>query len=96
MDIYFGNFVWSRVKEFINIQKHGVDFYTAARAFSDPKLRIFIDSRHSQDEERFFCFGKVGERVLTIRFVYRGGRIRIFGAGYWRMGEYFYEKEKEI
>ncbi|PIQ81816.1 MAG: hypothetical protein COV76_06885 [Candidatus Omnitrophica bacterium CG11_big_fil_rev_8_21_14_0_20_64_10] len=30
-------------------------------------------------------------RILTVRFVYRSGKIRIFGAGYWRGGRKYYE-----
>ncbi|MGB4520668.1 MAG: BrnT family toxin [Candidatus Omnitrophota bacterium] len=50
-------------------------------------LPIFIS------EERFFCIGKVEGKILTVRFIYRGGKIRIFGAGYWRKGERYYEKK---
>ena len=87
------NFIWDIERELINIQKHGVDFVVAARAFKDPKRKIFIDSKHSGREERFFCIGRVEGRVLTVRFIYRGGKIRIFGAGYWRKGARYYEKE---
>jgi hypothetical protein len=30
---------------------------------------------------------------LTVRFTYRQGVIRIFGAGYWRRGKQLYERE---
>ena len=93
MDISSGDFIWNAQKELINIQKHGVDFATAARAFLDPKRRIYNDSRHSLVEPRHFCFGKVDDRVMTVRYVYRQGKIRIFGAGYWRKGSAYYEKK---
>ena len=96
MDRTYGHFLWDIEKENINVIKHGVDFQTAARAFLDPNLRIFIDAKHDDHETRLFCFGKVNERILTVRFVYREEKIRIFGAGYWRMGRSYYEKEKEI
>jgi hypothetical protein len=32
--------------------------------------------------------------LLTIRFTYRDGKIRIFGAGEWRKGRKRYEEEK--
>jgi len=50
--------------------------------FQDPRRKVFIDSKHSQSEERYFCIGKVAGRILTVRFVYRGEMIRIIGAGY--------------
>lgn len=94
MDLQFGNFIWNMEKEALNVLKRGVDFRTAARVFTDPDLRLFVDSQHSREEDRLFCFGKVDERVLTVRFVYREGRIRIFGAGYWRKGvDYYYGKK---
>ena len=54
---------------------------------------IAADVTHSSEEERFFCFGRVGGGVMTVRFTYRQGRIRIFGAGYWRKGKDIYERE---
>lgn len=87
-------FLWDTQKETENILKHGVDFETAQLAFQDAHRRILHDSRHSREEERFFCFGKVAGKVLTVRFTYRGGDIRIIGAGYWRKGETVYEKKK--
>jgi len=39
------------------------------------------------------CFGWVASGVLSVRFTYREGRIRIFGAGYWRKGKRLYEQQ---
>jgi hypothetical protein len=38
----------------------------------------------------------VGGGVLTVRFTFRGGIIRIFGAGYWRKGKRIYEQTNPI
>lgn len=95
MDDILGSFVWDENRETANIEKHGVDFKQASRVFLDPKRKIYADSRHSQREERFFCIGRVGQKVMTVRFVYRGGKIRIFGAGYWRKGRGYYEKKDD-
>ena len=89
------HFVWDAKKESANIQKHGVDFRAAARAFKDPQRKIFTDSQHSQKEQRYFCIGKVGRKVLTVRFMRREGMIRIIGAGYWRKGARYYGQKKE-
>ena len=86
------SFVWDIDKEWLNIQKHKGDFITAAKAFKDPKRKIFVDSKHSQREQRFFCIGKVAGKILTVRFIHRPGKIRIFGAGYWRKGIRYYEE----
>jgi uncharacterized DUF497 family protein len=71
MDIRTGSFIWDAEKELINIQKHGIDFHTAARVFKDPKRKIYTDSKHSRQEERLFCIGKAGQQILTVRFTYR-------------------------
>ncbi|MBL7071740.1 MAG: BrnT family toxin [Candidatus Omnitrophica bacterium] len=89
-----GGFVWDPRKEKINIRKHGINFITAAKVFKDPKRKIFIDSRHDEKEQRYFCIGKVRNKILTVRFTYREEKIRIYGAGYWRKGRRYYEKEE--
>ena len=40
--------------------------------------------------------GKVADGILTVRFTWRGGTIRIIGAGYWRKGKHIYERENKI
>lgn len=86
-------FVWDIEKETANIAKHGIDFVTAKKAFFDKDRKIFTDSKHGVEESRYFCIGKVNNKVITVRFTYRDGLIRIFGAGYWRKGKIYYEKE---
>ena len=91
MDRNVGSFVWDGRKETANIRKHGVDFETAAKAFTDPHRKIYADEGHGADEPRLFCLGKVAGKVLTVRFTYRAGKVRIYGAGYWRKGRRYYE-----
>ncbi len=67
----------------------------AQKAFLDPNCVIAQDLKHSIIEPRFYCFGKVKQRILTVRFTYREKIIRIFGAGYWREGKLIYEKENQ-
>ena len=57
---------------------------------------IAEDTRHSTKEQRYFCFGRVGAGVLTVRFTHRLGVVRIFGAGYWRKGKVIYERENQV
>ncbi|MDR2166760.1 MAG: BrnT family toxin [Clostridiales bacterium] len=87
---------WDEGKNQDNIKKHGISFDLAKEAFNDPKRLILVDEHHSQDEERHFCVGKVGEMVLTVRFVLRNGKIRIFGAGHWRKERKYYEQRNQI
>ena len=93
MEYKYGKFIWDTGREEANIAKHGVDFTIAAKAFIDPSRKIFADSKHSSAEPRYFCIGKVNSRIITVRFIYREGQVRIFGAGYWRKGKGYYEKD---
>lgn len=95
MEYKAGRFIWDINKETANIAKHGIDFSTAKKAFFDKGRKIFIDSKHSVKEPRYFCIGKINNRIITVRFTYRDGLIRIFGAGYWRKGKEYYEKENK-
>lgn len=85
-------FEWHDEKDRQNQQCHGVSFYEAKGVFTDEQRIIIKDEQHSASEERFFCIGKVDNKVITVRFTYRDGVIRIFGAGYWRKGRKQYEE----
>jgi len=89
-------FEWDEVKDKENQAKHGVSFTVAERAFLDAQRVIAEDSGHSAKEKRFFCIGRVGDGILTVRFTVRGDVIRIFGAGYWRRGQQIYEEQNQI
>jgi uncharacterized DUF497 family protein len=89
-------FEWDAEKGRENQRKHGVTFEFAQYAFADPDRVIAEDLSHSQAEARLFCFGRIGDEMLTVRFTYRKNVIRIFGAGYWRKGKKIYEKENHI
>lgn len=89
-------FEWSPAKDRENQLIHGVSFAHAQLAFADPRRVIAEDLGHSETEARFFCFGQVGGGVITVRFTYRAGVIRIPGAGYWRKGKRIYERKNQI
>lgn len=90
-------FEWDSEKDVRNQEKHGVSFFVAQYAFADPNRVILEDITHSTEtEQRFFCVGKVGESILTVRFIYRERRIRIFGAGFWRKGKSIYEEQNQL
>lgn len=88
------NFEWDDNKDRENQLKHGVSFYEAQQAFIDQNRLIAKDLEHSSNEPRFYCFGKVNNGVMTVRFTHRGHKIRIIGAGYWRKGRKIYEQER--
>jgi len=89
-------FEWDPRKDLENQGKHGVAFATAQLAFADPRRIIAEDLSHSGTEPRYYCFGQVGEGILTVRFTYRWEVIRIFGAGYWRKGKEIYDRENQV
>jgi uncharacterized protein len=64
--------------------------------YINKKRIIAKDLEHSENEERYYCFGKIGEDVVTVRFTHRKNKIRIIGARYWRKGKQLYEKENKI
>lgn len=70
-------FEWDPAKDHENRLKHGVSFSEAQLAFLDPMRVIADDMGHSWNEQRFFCFGSVGSRVMTVRFTLRSGSVRI-------------------
>jgi uncharacterized DUF497 family protein len=89
-------FEWDPAKDTENQRRHGVGFATAQFAFADPQRVIAEDLSHGESERRSSCIGRVGEGILTVRFTYRPGAIRIFGAGYWRKGKRSYEQENPV
>jgi len=86
-------FEWDAEKDKDNQKKHAVSFSLAQHAFFDPHRIIVEDVEHSTEEERYFCVGRVGEGIITVRFTFRGETIRIYGAGYWRKGKKIYEEQ---
>lgn len=90
-------FDWDAAKETANIAKHGVTFSEATKAFSDPKAVSVFDTEHSTKTElRWWLLGRIGHRVMLVRYTHRpSGVIRIFGAGYWKIGKEIYEKANQ-
>ena len=86
-------FEWDEKKDKENQKKHDVSFAVAQHAFMDLNRIIVEDAEHSSEEDRYYCIGRVGEGIITVRFTYRANVIRIFGAGYWRRGKKIYEEQ---
>jgi uncharacterized protein len=89
-------FEWDERKNAANIRKHGVSFDAAQQAFLDPRRLVAEDLKHSGTEKRYFCIGQTADGILTVRFTYRPGVIRIIGAGYWRKGKKAYEEASPL
>lgn len=75
-------FEWDDHKEQINIQKHGIDFSTAALVFNDIYRIETYDSLHSDIEDRYITIGQINSITLIVMVVYteRTNVIRIISA----------------
>jgi hypothetical protein len=89
-------FEWDPAKDLENQKKHRVSFTEAQYAFADSKRVIAEDLEHSAEEKRHYCFGRTSGGILTVRFTYRPGVIRIIGAGFWRKGKAIYDRENQV
>lgn len=89
-------FEWHPAKDAYNRDTHGISFEEAKKAFDDPVRIILKDVKHSDYEERLFCYGMVKGVVLTVRFTMRKDMIRIIGAAYWREGKEMYDEENNL
>lgn len=79
------SFEWDEEKNKENQKKHDVSFEKAMQVFRDTRRLIYLDTKHSTEEEkRFFCIGRIEGGIVTVRFTPREGFIRIIGAGFWR------------
>lgn len=88
------SFEWDEAKNQDNQAKHGVSFEEAQQAFLDPHRVMFEDELHSTSKETgYFCIRQVRGGILSVRFTYRGDKIRIFGAGFWRKYRKLYRKD---
>jgi len=96
MSVRKTRFEWDEEKDKENQTKHNVSFVIAQHAFLDPHRIIAEDMAHSSEEERYYCIGRVGKGIMTVRFTYRGNVIRIYGAGYWRKGRKIYEERNSV
>ncbi|MBQ3444409.1 MAG: BrnT family toxin [Selenomonadaceae bacterium] len=72
-------FEWDDAKNKINKIKHGINFKTAARVFSDPYLIEEYDEEHSTDEDRWKIIGMVDD-VLFVIYTNRDEKIRLISA----------------
>jgi hypothetical protein len=73
-------FEWDLVKAGRNVEKHAVDFDTAAEIFDDPNLFVVIDSR-IYGERRYRAIGASRGVILFVAYTMRGDNVcRIISA----------------
>jgi uncharacterized DUF497 family protein len=75
-------FEWDETKNRINQNKHGISFELASTVFYDQKRIERLDSKHSDNEEKYSIIGCVsgGVWVLFVSYTERREVIRIISA----------------
>ena len=75
-------FDWDDDKEKSNIEKHGIDFSTAALVFGDNNRIEKYDELHSINEDRYITIGSINEVAIIVMVVYteREELVRIISA----------------
>jgi uncharacterized protein len=68
-------FEFDENKSRANKQKHGIDFQESQKLWDDPNL-LEIPAK-SEDESRFFVFGKLNNLYWSAIITYRNSNIRI-------------------
>ena len=72
-------FEWDDRKARRNVHAHGVTFELARLVFDDPNAIDWLDLDETE-EDRVLIAGLVGDVLLAVCFVLRGGRKRIISA----------------
>ena len=73
-------FEWDEAKAASNAVKHGVTFDEGMELFAAPRS-VDAPSRNSRPaEDRRFVVGEVNDRLVTVIYTQRSGRIRIISA----------------
>jgi hypothetical protein len=74
-------FEWDPQKAERNMRKHGTSFDEAITVFSDPMALTFLDTDHSETEDRSRTYGvsNIG-RLLVVVHTERRNKLRIISA----------------
>lgn len=72
-------FEWDEVKAQKNLEKHGVEFPIAMRAFLDVN-RLEYESDGEYDERRWIVIGLVSDQLLVVVYTMRGEVYRLISA----------------
>jgi len=67
---------WDEAKAVANRHKHGVGF-DAIREFDWTSALVVADDRADYGEARWLALGLIGERLYSLAFTIRRGRIRV-------------------
>lgn len=73
-------FEWDPIKNEINEEKHDIPFEDAEYVFRDPQRVDMDSSRPEHREIRRKVIGRVGSRLISVIYTFRGDHIRIISA----------------
>ncbi|MEP7362325.1 MAG: BrnT family toxin [Acidobacteriota bacterium] len=68
-------FEWDHGKDRVNVEKHGIDFATAALVFADPQLLLREDRMDGSGEQRWHALGLVAGLEPLLVVVHDIGRL---------------------
>lgn len=75
------DFEWSEQKSNANVLKHQVTFEEATTVFNDALFVNFLDTFHSDAEERYIALGRSATgRVISVCYTMREGKTRLISA----------------
>ncbi|MCF8038878.1 MAG: BrnT family toxin [Desulfohalobiaceae bacterium] len=69
------HFEFDEEKSLCNLEKHGIDFYSAQELWKDPDI-VEIEAK-SEDEQRFLIVGRIMSRHWSAVITYRNERVRL-------------------
>ena len=72
-------FEWDSDKAELNWRKHRIRFEDAAWVFDDDNRIDYLDTKHSDEEERYVTIGKV-DKILFVVYAERGIVTRLISA----------------
>lgn len=78
-------FEFDQAKSAANKAKHGIDFEEAQALWKDPD-RAFAPAL-TASEPRFVAIGKIGDKIWSAVFTWRGDRVRIISVRRARKNE---------
>lgn len=75
-------FEWDDDKNAANINRHGIQFFTATLVFDDLNRVDLYDDNHSESEDRYKTIGMINGETIVLSVIYtpRGESIRIISA----------------
>ena len=75
------DFEWDEQKASANVLKHQVTFDEAKTVFDDPLFVYYLDTLHSDTEDRYIILGRsAAKRLLTVCYTERHGKTRLISA----------------